>query len=66
MAALVCYKTQQNIAIKVDLAMISVTNNSKTTVDRKQPKKVLINTDLFDVKKKVYKQTLTNVSPASF
>ena len=46
--------------------MKSVTNSSKTTVDGKQPKKVLINMDLFDVKKKAYKQTLTNVSPASF
>ena len=46
--------------------MKSVTNSSKTTVDGKQPKKVLSNMDLFDVKKKEYKQTLTNVSPASF
>lgn len=46
--------------------MKSVTSSSKTTVDGKQAKKVLINMDLFDVKKKAYKQTLTNVSQASF
>ena len=46
--------------------MKSLTNNSQTTINGKQPKEVLINMDLFDVKKKAYKQTLTNVFPASF